>query len=80
MTLDITLDCRKSLAELHTQLAQELSFPVWYGNNLDALHDCLTSLMLPVTIHLQAAEQQPKLLRVLLDSAAENDDLKITLE
>jgi ribonuclease inhibitor len=28
--------------ELHRILAEELDFPEWYGNNLDALYDCLT--------------------------------------
>ena len=78
--MDITLDCRKPLDELHTQLAQALSFPAWYGNNLDALHDCLTDIILPTTIRVQAADQQPMLLQILLDSAAENEHLTITLE
>lgn len=28
----------------HQVLANTLSFPVWYGTNLDALHDCLTDI------------------------------------
>jgi ribonuclease inhibitor len=28
--------------ELHRILVEELDFPEWYGNNLDALYDCLT--------------------------------------
>ena len=27
---------------LHKTLAENLSFPDWYGGNLDALYDCLT--------------------------------------
>ena len=27
---------------LHNALAESLSFPNWYGRNLDALYDCLT--------------------------------------
>ena len=40
------IDC-KTIADgeaLHRALAAELSFPEWYGNNLDALYDCLTEL------------------------------------
>lgn len=33
-----------SLPHLHAVLARELAFPDWYGRNLDALYDCLTSL------------------------------------
>ena len=28
----------------HAALADALAFPAYYGHNLDALHDCLTSL------------------------------------
>ena len=42
----ITLDCRGFVprSELHRVLAEALSFPDHYGNNLDALHDCLTEM------------------------------------
>ena len=30
--------------QLHTIFAQGFSFPEWYGNNLDALYDCLTDV------------------------------------
>lgn len=35
--------------QLHKALAEALRFPEWYGNNLDALYDCLTDLR---NIHL----------------------------
>ena len=35
--------------QLHKALAEALRFPQWYGNNLDALYDCLTDLR---NIHL----------------------------
>lgn len=34
--------CNKQ--ELHHYLAKELNFPDYYGNNLDALYDCLTEI------------------------------------
>ncbi len=42
----ITIDCRNcpSSPALHRALAEALSFPDWYGHNLDALYDCLTDL------------------------------------
>ena len=42
----IILDCSHIIdaAQLHNELAQKLSFPEWYGHNLDALFDCLTDL------------------------------------
>ena len=37
---------------LHQYLARALGFPDWYGGNLDALFDCLTSHSEEVTITL----------------------------
>ncbi len=41
-----TLDCAgvQTKRELHARIADALQFPDWYGNNLDALMDCLTDL------------------------------------
>ena len=30
--------------DLHRIFRETLSFPDWYGSNLDALHDCLTEI------------------------------------
>ena len=30
--------------DLHRRLRELLPLPAWYGNNLDALYDCLTDL------------------------------------
>ncbi len=40
------IDCAllSDAAALHRALAEALAFPDWYGNNLDALYDCLTDL------------------------------------
>ena len=42
----VELDCRKMTDKqaAHAYLKQELSFPEYYGNNLDALYDVLTEL------------------------------------
>ena len=46
MSRDYTIDCammpdRKSA---HEYIAKTLEFPEYYGNNLDALFDCLTEM------------------------------------
>ena len=43
---EIIIDCStvESKADLHAALASALSFPDHYGNNLDALYDCLMEL------------------------------------
>ena len=86
----ITLDCRGFVprSELHRILGEALSFPDHYGNNLDALHDCLTSLPNETELVLQhweaAAEGLGRyaigLKRVLEDSQEENPRLKIIFE
>ena len=40
---------------LHQHLARELNFLVWYGRNLDALFDCLTSVSEEITLTLDEA-------------------------
>ena len=40
------IDCNliHSKEDLHRIFRETLAFPAWYGNNLDALHDCLTEI------------------------------------
>ena len=40
--LDFT--CAETREEIHEILKRELDFPEYYGNNLDALYDCLTDI------------------------------------
>ena len=51
---EITIDCRGFVprSDLHKAFADALSFPEWYGNNLDALYDQLTSIGTETVIHL----------------------------
>ncbi len=44
--------------ELHALLKRELGFPEYYGNNLDALYDCLTQMPLCMISlhHIEALE------------------------
>lgn len=41
---------------LHQALATQLDFPAYYGNNLDAMYDVLTSVSEPVEIVLTEAD------------------------
>ncbi len=65
---------------LHRRLAVALDLPVWYGQNLDALKDCLgevreeTEIVLvnPAALDAHLGEYAERLRRVLADSAEEN--------
>ena len=48
----VFLDGEKILsnADLHRTFAETLDFPAYYGNNLDALRDCLTETEGPVCV------------------------------
>ena len=73
---------------LHETLARSLSFPDWYGGNLDALSDCLTSLSQDTTLilrHTDALETAlgpyvQRFLRVLNAAEAETPRLTLRLE
>lgn len=87
---DITIDCREfvSRADLHRAFADALAFPDHYGNNLDALHDCLTDIAEPTCIHLRHWDAAEESLgnyargarRAILDAAAENPNLAVVFE
>lgn len=53
--MQITIDCSTitDRAEFHRVFASRLRLPGYYGNNLDALYDCLTSMPGKTTLTLQ---------------------------
>lgn len=73
---------------LHRYLKEVLDFPFYYGANLDALHDELTSKMTPAHILVKyPAEPKgkmvsylPRLLSVFEDAKLENYHLTIDFE
>lgn len=86
---DIVLDGRDmtSREAAHEQLYQRLSFPSYYGRNLDALFDCLTEIGYPVSVTVNhAADMQAALgrygsllLRVFADAALANGNLTLEI-
>lgn len=44
MTITINCGAINTMSEFHEMISHELDFPDWYGNNLDALYDCLTDI------------------------------------
>ena len=83
----ITLDGQRmvSIQETHAYIEKKLEIHDYYGKNLDALWDSLTSIgnstRLEI-IHFNAAEAHlgpygEKLRQVLMDAAAENTFLQV---
>ena len=85
-----TIDCLSihTREDLHAQLAAALSFPEWYGGNLDALHDCLTDIFTDTELTLQnfsvikerLGDYAARLLLVLHHATEENPHLTVSLE
>lgn len=50
----VTIDCTAitDRASFHRIFAQKLQLADWYGENLDALYDCLTMISVPTVILL----------------------------
>ena len=87
---ELTLDLRnfEEKEALHRYLKETLELPPYYGGNLDALHDELTSINEDVNLRvLYAVPETEKmkyymilLLRVLEDAEEENRHLHLTCE
>lgn len=82
--MEYRIDCADitDRKEFHRLLAHTLAFPEWYGNNLDALYDCLTDLFVPTHLILENWDPMSPVLgpfRAVLDDAEiENINLTVT--
>jgi len=85
--MNVTIDCSQihSRESLHRTFSKALSFPDWYGNNLDALHDCLSGMT--GTIRLENWEEAESALgkygtaakKAIVRAGFENKELDIIL-
>ena len=77
----------KTKASLHTYIARKLKLPDYYGNNLDALHDCLSERSTPLHVTVTYTERLKEnlgdyaeaFLQVLTDVAEENTSLTLSI-
>ena len=80
----IVLDGNKlaDAANVHEYLKEMLSFPEYYGKNLDALHDCLTELDdIEITIEapLEDGAIYQKIIRIFKAAAKANKGLNLII-
>ena len=68
-----------SAEAVYDHLQKELSFPAYFGRNLDALHDCLTDIGAPTRLILTGTEAPvaQRFLPVLRDAAKQNRYLSL---
>lgn len=86
-TVTLVLTGMQSIRQLHKYLRAELELPEYYGENLDALYDCLTEVCEPVILKIPQAVAAgselgwygARLLTVVQDAAAANPNLQVEL-
>jgi hypothetical protein len=84
--MEFIIDCADihSPEELHRAIAAALSFPGWYGHNLDALYDCLCSLTDNTSLVFSGwdcvMDFAAGFHRVLIDAQMDNLLLTVTFE
>ena len=88
--MEVTIDCAgiKTRPQFHAAFAAALAFPHWYGNNLDALHDCLTTIQEETRLHLSGWNALETALgpysgnarRAILHAAEQNPHLSVSFD
>ncbi len=78
----ITLDGNilADATQVHSYLKEVLNFPEYYGNNLDALYDCLTDLeniSITITAPKEDGAIYQKVSRVFKAAARKNESLEL---
>ena len=64
----------------HEYIKEKLDFPDYYGENLDALFDCLTEMDNKIIIIKDSDLLDEDLIDTFKDASVENPDLKLILD
>lgn len=85
----ITLEAArlKSKSSAHKYLKDRLNLPEYYGENLDALWDCLMEICAPTTIVISGLDKLGEnmgfagdLIELFSDAQDENDNIKFEID
>jgi ribonuclease inhibitor len=76
-----------SVKEAHVYISRKLDFPEYYGGNLDALWDILSTISYPIHIsmtnseilHEHLGEYSDSLISVFWDAEEENENLSFEI-
>ena len=81
--INLDFDEYTSSKQIHDYLAKELDFPDYYGNNLDALYDCLTEIDESVYLFIHNYDildyNQNNFMTAIEDASLVNPKLRIRL-
>lgn len=88
MEIKLALPYFKTKEDAHSYLKKKLAFPDYYGNNLDALYDCLTDIYDKQTIMIPKEITSPRylgnygkqILLVFQEAAKENPHLQVFIK
>ena len=78
--ITLKLDKFSQKEELHSYLKKKMKFPDYYGENLDALFDCLTDISTDTAVDIKYDadnELQRAVLAVFSDAVSQNTHLAI---
>jgi len=78
--ITLKLDKFSKKEELHSYLKKKMKFPDYYGENLDALFDCLTDISTDTAVDIKydaENELQRAVLAVFSDAVSQNTHLAI---
>ena len=64
----------------HEYIKEKLDFPDYYGENLDALFDCLTEMDNKIIIIKDSTLLDEDMINTFKDASVENPDLKLILD
>ena len=64
----------------HEYIKEKLDFPDYYGENLDALYDCLTEMDKKTIIIKDSSIIDEEIMATFIDACEENPDIELILD